>query len=188
MLSFFDAKLNRGSIRFNKDFDVRVFLVFFLSSTKEELISFFREQIKLEEEIVRSINQILRTITNPVAKGVLKGISLDSLKHAEIYRAAIEAVSLPPALTEEELNRLKKATKKHIEAEEKMMGRLNYGIETTRNEKIKFLLESIASDEKRHHELLNKIMDIVVRGETITEDDWWDFLWHGVPFHGTPGG
>jgi len=27
-----------------------------------------------------------------------------------------------------------------------------------------------------------------VRGETITEDDWWDFLWQGVPFHGAPGG
>jgi rubrerythrin len=162
--------------------------VIFLSFTKEKMISFLREQIKLEEEIVQSINQILKTITNPVAKGVLKGISLDSLKHAEIYKAAIEVVSLPPALTEEELNRLEKAVKKHIEDEEKMMERLNHGIEKTRNEKIKFLLESIASDEKRHHELLSKVMDIVVRGETITEDDWWDFLWHGVPFHGAPGG
>jgi len=119
---------------------------------------------------------------------VLKGISLDSLKHAEIYKAAIEVVSFPPALTEEELNRLKKAVKKHIEDEEKAMKYINYGIEKTKNEKIKFLLESIASDEKRHHELLNKIMDIVVRGETITDDDWWDFLWQGVPFHGAPGG
>jgi len=28
----------------------------------------------------------------------------------------------------------------------------------------------------------------VVRGETITEDDWWEFLWRDVPFHGAPGG
>ena len=170
------------------NFKLGSILVIFLSFTKEKMISFLREQIKLEEEIVQSINQILKMITNPVAKGVLKGISLDSLKHAEIYKAAIEVVSFPPALTEEELNQLKKAVKKHIEDEEKAMKYLNYGIEKTRNEKIKFLLESIASDEKRHHELLNKIMDIVVRGETITEDDWWNFLWQGVPFHGAPGG
>ena len=170
------------------NFKLGAILVIFLSFTKEKMISFLREQIKLEEEIVQSINQILKMITNPVAKGVLKGISLDSLKHAEIYKAAIEVVSFPPALTEEELNQLKKAVKKHIEDEEKAMKYLNYGIEKTRNEKIKFLLESIASDEKRHHELLNKIMDIVVRGETITEDDWWNFLWQGVPFHGAPGG
>lgn len=170
------------------NFKLGAILVIFLSFTKEKMISFLREQIKLEEEIVQSINQILKMITNPVAKGVLRGISLDSLKHAEIYKAAIEVVSFPPALTEEELNQLKKAVKKHIEDEEKAMKYLNYGIEKTRNEKIKFLLESIASDEKRHHELLNKIMDIVVRGETITEDDWWNFLWQGVPFHGAPGG
>ena len=170
------------------NFKLGAILVIFLSFTKEKMISFLREQIKLEEEIVQSINQILKMITNPVAKGVLKGISLDSLKHAEIYKAAIEVVSFPPALTEEELNQLKKAVKKHIEDEEKAMKYLNYGIEKTRNEKIKFLLESIASDEKRHHELLNKIMVIVVRGETITEDDWWNFLWQGVPFHGAPGG
>jgi rubrerythrin len=173
---------------FIKDFRLGAILVILLSFTKEEMISFFREQIKLEEEIVRSINQILKTITNPVAKGALKGISLDSLKHAEIYKAAIEVVSFPPALTEEELNRLKRAVKKHIEDEEKAMKYLNYGIEKAKNKKIKFLLESIASDEKRHHELLNKIIDIIVRGETITEDDWWNFLWQGVPFHGAPGG
>lgn len=160
----------------------------FLSSTERELKKFFSGQIKLEEEIVKSINQALGTLTNPVVKGVLKGISLDSMKHAEIYKAAIEVASVPPALTEEEFERLKETVKKHIEYEERTMQRLNYVVEKTRNEKVKFLLESIASDEKRHHDLLNKIMSVVVRGETITEGDWWDFLWGNVPFHGAPGG
>ncbi len=134
------------------------------------------------------MNQALTTLTNPAVKGVLKGISFDSTKHAEIYKAAIEVASVPPALTEEEFDRLKEIVKKHIEYEERAMERLNYVIAKTRNEKVKFLLESIASDEKRHHDLLNKIMSTVVRGETITEGDWWDFLWRNVPFHGAPGG
>ena len=159
-----------------------------MSSMEIELTKFFKEQIKLEEEIVKSMDQVLRTLTNPVVKGVLKGISLDSMKHAEIYEAAVEVASIPPALTEEEFDRLKETIKKHIEYEEKAMERLNYVIEKTRNEKVKFLLESILSDEERHHDLLNKIMSIVVRGETITEGDWWDFLWRNVPFHGAPGG
>ena len=159
-----------------------------MSSMERELTKFFDEQIKLEEEIVKSMNEALRTLTNPVVKGVLKGISLDSMKHAEIYRAAVKVASVPPALTEEEFDRLKETVKKHIAYEERVIERLNYVIEKTRNEKVKFLLESIASDEKRHHVLLNKIMSIVVRGETITEGDWWDFLWRNVPFHGAPGG
>ena len=159
-----------------------------MSSVEEELIRFFREQVKLEEEIVESLGRTLETITNPVAKGVLKGISLDSLKHAEIYKAAIEVASVPQALTEEEFYHLKQDVKRHIENEERVIGRLKKAIEETRNEKVKFLLESIATDEERHHALLTEIMDIVVRGETITEADWWDFLWRNVPFHGAPGG
>jgi len=159
-----------------------------LSSTEQKLTKFFEEQIKLEEEIVKSMNQALRTLTNPVVKGVLKGISLDSMKHAEIYKAAVDVASVPPAATEEDFDRLKETVKKHIEYEERTIERLNSVIEKTGNEKVKFLLESIASDEKRHHDLLNKIMSIVVRGETITEEDWWDFLWRNVPFHGAPGG
>ena len=160
----------------------------FLSSTEEELISFFRDQVKLEEKIVESLSRTLETITNPVAKGVLRGISLDSLKHAEIYKAAIEVYSVPQALTEEEFYRLKEDVERHIENEERVIGRLQKAIKETRNEKVNFLLESIVKDAERHHALLSEIMDIVVRGETITEADWWDFLWRNVPFHGTPGG
>ena len=160
----------------------------FLSSIEEELIRFFQEQVKLEEEIVESLSRTLETITNPIAKGVLKGISFDSLKHAEIYKAAIEVASVPQALTEEEFYHLKQDVKKHIENEEGVIRRLKKVIEETRNEKVKFLLESIATDEERHHALLSEIMNIVVRGETITEADWWDFLWRNVPFHGAPGG
>jgi len=159
-----------------------------LNPVEEELIRFLQEQVKLEEEIVESMGRTLDKVANPVAKGVLKGISLDSLKHAEIYKAAIEVASVPQALTEEEFHHLKQDVKRHIENEERVIGRLKKAIEKTRNEKMKFLLESIAADEERHHALLREIMDIVVRGETITEADWWDFLWRNVPFHGAPGG
>jgi len=159
-----------------------------MSSTQGELAKFFEEQIQLEEEIVRSMNQALKTLTNPVVNGVLKGISLDSMKHAEIYRAAIRIASGPPALTQKEFDRLKETINKHIVYEERTINRLDLIIKKTKNEKMKFLLESILSDEERHHKLLDEIMNVVVRGETIAEEDWWEFLWRNVPFHGAPGG
>lgn len=152
------------------------------------LTSFFEEQAKLEKEIVRSMKKALETLTNPIVKGVLIGISLDSLKHAEIYKAITKLASNPPALTEEEFRQLRETIRKHIKYEEKAIEGARYGIQTTEDERLKFLLESILSDEKRHHELLKRIMKLVVRSETITEDDWWEFLWSNVPFHGAPGG
>jgi len=61
-------------------------------------------------------------------------------------------------------------------------------IPSIENQKVVFLLKAILNDEIRHHEMLKMTLEIVVRGETITEDDWWKLLWEGVPFHGTPGG
>jgi hypothetical protein len=36
--------------------------------------------------------------------------------------------------------------------------------------------------------MLKVVLEIIVKGETITEDDWWELLWKNVPYHGAPGG
>jgi rubrerythrin len=157
--------------------------------SKEDMSRFFEKQVLVENEIVSSINQALVKIKNPAVKGVLKGISLDSVKHAEMYKAAIELLSsVPPALTQAEFDELLKFIKKHIAEEEKAILSMEEVMNQVKDEKVKLLLEAIFSDEQRHHKLLNEIMDILVKRETITEEDWWDVLWKNVPFHGTPGG
>ena len=78
--------------------------------------------------------------------------------------------------------------KEHIRLEVELIERISEIIPNIENEKIKLLLNAILLDEKRHHELLKKVLEILVRGETITEEDWWDVLWKNVPFHGAPGG
>jgi rubrerythrin len=159
-----------------------------MSFSDKELTEFFKQQAKLEEEIVDSVNEALMTIKNAVVKSILKGMALDSSKHAAIYRAAEQVVKVAPALTESEFDELRKVIKWHIENESKVIKRLEDAVKRTQNKKIKFLLRSIAADEKRHHKLLDAIMDIVVKGETITDDEWWEVLWKNVPFHGSPGG
>lgn len=159
-----------------------------MSFTEKELVKFFREQARLEEEIVESVNEALMTIKNAVVKSILKGMALDSSKHAAIYRAAERIVQVAPALTESEFSELMKVVKWHIENENKVIKRLEDAVKRTENKRIQFLLEAIVADEKRHHQLLDAIMDIVVKGETITDDEWWEMLWKNVPFHGAPGG
>ncbi len=159
-----------------------------MKTEEKKLIGFFREQVKHEEEIVRSVNKALRKLKNPVVASVLKGMSLDSMKHADMYRAAESIISVAPAMTEEELDHLNEVVSWHIKNEEKVMGRVDEIIKKTRDKKIRFLLENIQDDEKRHHELLRTIMKVVARSETITESEWWEILWKNVPFHGAPGG
>ncbi|UCC58759.1 MAG: ferritin-like domain-containing protein [Candidatus Bathyarchaeum sp.] len=158
-------------------------------SSEDELVKLLKDQIKIEKNIVDSVKKGVVGIENPAVKGVLKGISLDSLKHAEMYSSAINLLtSVPQALTEGNLDKQRELVEKHIRIEAEIMEKLNVAIPSIQNEKVKLLLNAILSDEKRHHALLKKVLEILVRGETITDKEWWDVLWENVPFHGAPGG
>ncbi len=45
------------------------------------------------------------------------------------------------------------------------------------SEKIELLLNAILSDERKHHEFLKKVIEVLDRKETITKYEWWNILW-----------
>lgn len=158
-------------------------------ASKNELLDFIKRQIKVENVIVDSLNEALKKIGNPSVRGVLKGISLDSLKHAEMYDAAARLLTTTQqALSQEHLDEQKSLVEKHIRIEAELIKKISEVLPTVEDKKVKLLLTAILADEKRHHELLKEVLEIIVRGETITEADWWDILWKNVLFHGAPGG
>jgi len=153
------------------------------------LVGFLKKQINVENEIVKSLNDSLGDIKNPTVKGVLKGISLDSVKHAEMYASAVTLITtVSQALTQEHLDKQRDLVEKHIRMEAELIERIGNMLPAVENEKVKLLLNAILVDEKRHHDLLKNVLEIIVHSETITEADWWDVLWKNVPFHGSPGG
>jgi len=134
-------------------------------NSKDELVAFLKKQIKVENKIVESLNSSLTEIGNPTVKGVLKGISLDSVKHAEMYASAVKLLtSVPQALTQKHLDKQRELLKEHIRIEAELIKRISQVIPSIENEKVKLLLNAILLDEKRHHELLKKVLEILVRG------------------------
>jgi rubrerythrin len=159
------------------------------SNSKNELIEFIKRQIVIEKEIVDSLNKGITDINNPPVKGVLKGISLDSMKHAELYSAALTLLTkVSQALKQEDLDAQRALVEKHIKLEAELIKKIEDELPKIDDAKVKFLLESILIDEKRHHAMLQLVLEIIVHGETITEVDWWELLWENAPFHGAPGG
>jgi len=160
-----------------------------MEKRKDNLLEFLKNQIKVEYEIVASLEKPLLSMKNPAVKGVLKGVSLDSIKHAELYTSAVTLLTgASTALTQENLDEQRVLVEKHIEIESQLIKKLETMIPTIDDKKVVFLLNSILADERRHHEMLKMVLEIIVHGETITEDDWWKLLWENVPFHGAPGG
>jgi rubrerythrin len=158
-------------------------------STNKDLIEFMKQQIVIEKKIVDSLNKGLVDIKNPPVKGVLKGVSLDSVKHAELYASAITLLTnVSQALSQENLDAQKALVEKHIKMEAELIRKLEKTMPTIENKKVEFLLNAILADEKRHHAMLKMVLEIIVHGETVTEADWWELLWKNAPFHGAPGG
>ncbi len=160
-----------------------------MAQNKDDLLDFLEHQVTVEKDIVSSLEKAIVDMKNHAVKGVLKGVSLDSIKHAELYTSAITLLtSASTALAQQDLDVQRDLIQKHIEIEAKLIKVLKEKIPLIENQKVVFLLKAILEDEIRHHAMLKMVLEIVVKGETITEDDWWKLLWEGVPFHGAPGG
>jgi bacterioferritin (cytochrome b1) len=160
-----------------------------MEKNKDDLLDFLKNQITVENAIVASLEKAVVDMKNPAVKGVLKGVSLDSVKHAELYSAALTLLTeASTALNQGNLDEQRELVKKHIEVEAKLIKVLQEKIPKIENEKVVFLLKAILEDECRHHAMLKMVLEIIVHGETITEADWWKMLWENVPFHGAPGG
>lgn len=148
----------------------------------DELIDFFEKQIKLENVIVESVKKSIDKIDNAAVSTALMGISLDSKKHAMMYNSAIALLTMTStALNDDQLDIQKDVIEKHVKMEEAVIEQLERKLPTIENNKVKMLLEAIMVDEKRHHKLLRNLLSILVRGETVTEGDWWDAIWGDVP-------
>jgi rubrerythrin len=148
----------------------------------EELERFLNGMVKAEEEIVRSVESAVGDLKNFAVRSVLRGISYDSLKHAEMYRSASELLSeRRPALEEEQFDVQRTLVARHIAMEERVIARLEEMIPGVENEKVLFLLNAIIEDERRHHTLLKRVEELLVRGETVTEEEWWDAGFGDVP-------
>ena len=148
----------------------------------DKLLKFMENQISLENKIVKSIKDSADKIDNEAVSTALLGISLDSKKHAMMYRSAISLMTTSSAaLNQEQLDLQKKVVNDHIKMEEAVIKELEKMLPSIENEKVELLLKAILQDEVRHHKLLKTLYEILIRGEAVTEGDWWDAVWGDVP-------
>ncbi len=138
--------------------------------------------IEAEKAIVKSVEDSIEELDNYAVEAALKGISLDSMKHAMLYGSALAILTENRTpLDETQLDRQRDLVERHITMEDRVIARLEEMIPQVENEKISFILETIIADERRHHKVLLNVQELLVRGETVTEEDWWDAVWRDVP-------
>ena len=163
-----------------------------MSLSKDELKAQCEKSIAFEEQIVQAVNKSTDALQNLLLKELLRGVAFDSMKHALVFRAITGLLDFSPAISDEDNAVLNRDIKIHIENEEKAMKRYEEILskigDSPKDQKVKFLLETIIADEHRHHELLKTISKFIIEKETIAEDEWFDYIYKYSLAHGAPIG
>jgi rubrerythrin len=145
----------------------------------------------VEEELnyAKKLRRLAENIKHPVLRALFEAIAHDSEKHSLIL-AAIKSYleNNRPLLSSEDLEAIKKEIGDHIREESEAIKELTEILEHVKEPQLRLLLEAMLADERAHHELLINIEKVIVEKETVSEDDFWDYIWRHSPWHGAPGG
>ncbi|NHK30610.1 MAG: ferritin-like domain-containing protein [Asgard group archaeon] len=158
--------------------------------SNNELIAFLKEQISLEEEIVKKSNESVENIKNILVRELIRGIAMDSKKHALLLTALHGMLIGPtPLIEEENFDAIKKTIERHIELEEKAIKTYHELLERyEKDDRVRTIISEIHKDEVRHHSFLKRLLKAIIDKETLTEEDFEDWMFKYAPFHGSPGG
>jgi rubrerythrin len=139
----------------------------------------------LEDKYAVELDREYRGYGNELVRELIRAVMIDSKKHAGLYKAAqaiAEGRSL--AITKEEYDILEEKLKLHIQKETEMLEAVSGLLDEVKDERIKKILTMIYDDELRHHPFMTTFLDLVLKRETISEQDIWDMLFRDLPTHG----
>jgi len=139
----------------------------------------------LEEKYAIELDKEYRGYGNEVVRQLIASIMVDSKKHAGLYKTAayiMEGKSL--SIMDLEFEELEKHLKLHIEKEQEMIDAAKGLMDEVKDERVNKILTWIYEDELFHHPMLKVLLDVVLKRETISEEDVWDMVFRDLPTHG----
>jgi len=143
----------------------------------EEKVKFYKKQIELEKKIIQAAEESVEDMENKIVKELILAIAIDSKKHASLLGVlTIMNTSSVPYISEKSLDKIAKNIKKHIELEAQAIETYKELLTKIDTDQEKMIVQTIYHDELRHHALLKRLYEIIIKNEAITEEDLWDYL------------
>jgi hypothetical protein len=127
---------------------------------QEQLIELIKKWQKLEDTAVQNTTEIIKETENPLVQVVMEIIRQDSVMHRRVQQLIIDGFSKTWEINPDELANFWDKVEEHDELEQKVVqmaeeakGKTNSGI-------VKYLLEYLLTEEKKHHQLLEEMSKI----------------------------
>ena len=128
---------------------------------KDEAIQLVREQLQVEEELIRCYRESAGTLDNGPARHLLKMMETDSMRHKDLCQLALAILQGEDMQTPSE-EHIEEILKPHHDLEESAIDRLNTVLKNPwikQNKGLNVLIKKMRNDEKRHHDTLENLID-----------------------------
>ena len=143
----------------------------------QDFKTMIEEQIENEKKAVRLLQSSMKKTDNAVIQLMLSKLALDSTKHERMLRAILQLLeSSPGEQFRYEGEEFRSVIEEHVEIERKMLEDFERIVDKTEDNRIRFILQDIISDEKRHHVIMMRVHELMCEGEKVQDQKWWDFL------------
>jgi rubrerythrin len=130
-----------------------------------------------EKKAIKLLHDSIRKTDNPVIRLLLSQLAFDSAKHEYMLKIVLELLKTSPETGIEAKDAdFREVMKTHIKVERAMIKGFEQVVDRIKDRRIRFILQDIISDEKRHHAITKRIYDLACEGEATRDDAWWDFL------------
>ena len=148
-----------------------------MSIDKKEFRVMIEERVENEREAVRLLHDSMENTNNTVIRLLLYQLALDSVKHEQMLQAVLKLLETPSKEQFKwEGEGFRKAIEKHVEVERGMLEGFEKIVDKTEDKRVRFILQDIISDEKKHHAIMKRVHELVCESEEVKDEKWWDFL------------
>jgi rubrerythrin len=148
-----------------------------LSIMKQEFGRMIEKQIEKEEEAMRVLYDSMEKTDNTVIRLLLHQLALDSSKHGHMLKTILQLLESPSnEQFKHEGKEFHKVIEKHVEIEREMLESFENIVDKTEDKRIRFILQEIISDEKKHHAIIKRVHKLICESERVKDEKWWDFL------------
>ena len=142
------------------------------------LVELLKDQKKLEVSHAERLKQTIESTSHPFVSALLEIILHDSMKHASLCQAIIDAESKAPTALDLDMStaiKLHQSIKQHVRIEKGMIARIERILEQTKEPRYIEILTHFLEDEKRHHIILQRLSNFLDT-DTTAYDEYLDLI------------
>ena len=147
----------------------------------EKTLRKLEEQKAFEDETVQKLTPLYNSLTNPLVKLFIHRIILDTMGHSDTYQALVD-INRRAVIGETDRKKMKEEIAFHITNESEMLDQAVEISKSVEDENFRKILKRIVEDEKRHHQILQELFEIIRKeGEDWNRYMYDMFVGGGVP-------